>query len=268
MKKNISFKRQWFYGFHVVFSIIKNIKNRKIFQIWLTASSYQKFSFCNLYFSFPVFVKKNIDFSKKFGHESVHQGCAIETVSLLENHSLRTVFSNNNVDCCFVILDQVEDTRNIGAILRISSVFNSNGLIVLSRNNTIQYSKLLFKSASGSFDSCPLLCVSNLSKTLSFLKKNNVLCCGLDESGISMLDFFSNFNKHLLLKKNNLFLVKNKIKRIAFVLGRESKGLRNFTKRECDFLLSLPVNSNFSTLNVSSVVSILLFNFFLYLKEK
>lgn len=264
IRKKLFYKKNWLYGIHVVCFVLKNLENRKIFQIWLTEKTQKKLKFYKNNIPYPIFLKKSKDFLSKFGNQAVHQGCAIETTSL-NKKSIKDIISSKYSFSIFVILDQIMDPYNVGAILRSSAVFGANAVIISDRYTVSNDSPILAKSACGAIELCPLIRVSNLGRTLDFLKEKHVWCYGLDEKGKNVQNIFP------IKLKNKISLqfdVENKPIQVAFILGSEGDGLRQLIKKKCDFLISLPIQSKLSTLNVSVASAIAVYTFSLYFNLK
>jgi len=173
---------------------------------------------------------------------AVHQGIALQVAPLpqMAIDDLRDDLAPNQ---CVVILDQVSDPHNVGAVLRSAAVFGAKALI-LTDNNAPPESGVLAKSASGALEVVPLIRVTNLARALKDLKDIGFWCVGLAESGAKRLDQVD---------------LKGKI---ALVMGAEGSGMRRLTKDLCDFTVCLPTATPFSTLNVSNAAAIALYETF------
>ena len=176
-------------------------------------------------------------FDQTFGKEIVHQGIAIKTDSL-ETYALDRLIegAKNKV---IMILDQVSDPHNMGAILRSCAAFDVCALVVHD-HNACKETAVLAKTASGALELVPVVPVKNIAKTMQLLKDHNFWITGLAEEGeqsFSKLDMSGN---------------------VALVLGAEGKGLRRLVKDTCDTLCYLDTSSHFSTLNVSNAAAIVL----------
>src|SRR3989344_1216230 len=188
----------------------------------------------------PVKIISLKELEQKIPPQSVHQQIVLETTSL-PSLSIEEICSHPDEEATLVILDQVTDPQNVGAILRSCAAFNATALILTTDHSSGVNSTILAKTASGALEIIPLLEVTNLASTLDFLKTKGFWCYGLDEAGSAVL---------------------GKIKldgKIALVMGAEGKGLRRLTKEKCDQLIRLPTNPNFPTLNVSNALAISLF---------
>jgi len=173
---------------------------------------------------------------------SVHQGIGIQ-VNPLPTMAIEDLKSQNSLNQCVVVLDQVNDPHNVGAILRSAAVFGASALILTDRNAPPE-SGVLAKSASGALEIVPLVRVTNLAHALKELKNIGFWCVGLAESGGERL--------HQIDLKG----------KIALVMGAEGEGMRRLTKDLCDFTVCLPSATPYSTLNVSNAAAIALYETF------
>ncbi|MCE3231637.1 MAG: pseudouridine synthase [Alphaproteobacteria bacterium] len=173
---------------------------------------------------------------------SVHQGVAVQ-VAPLPQMTIDDLESDLSSNQCVVVLDQLSDPHNVGAILRSAAVFGAKALILTDRNAPSE-SGVLAKSASGALEIVPLIRVTNLAHALKDLKDIGFWCVGFAESGAKRLDQAD---------------LKGKI---ALVMGAEGEGMRRLTKDLCDFTVCLPTAGAFSTLNVSNAAAIALYETF------
>lgn len=188
----------------------------------------------------PIKILPLKELEQKVPPQSVHQQIVLET-SPIPLLSIEEVCETSRPDETLVVLDQITDPHNVGAILRSCAVFNAKALILTTNHSSAIDSTILAKTASGALEITPVVEVTNLAATLDFLKEKGFWCYGLDEAGSSTLG-------------------ETKLEgKVAFVMGAEGKGLRRLTKEKCDYLIRLPTNPHFSTLNVSNALAITLF---------
>ena len=173
---------------------------------------------------------------------AVHQGVAIQ-VTPLPPVMIDDLEEEPSPNQCVVVLDQVSDPHNVGAILRSAAVFGAKAVILTDRNAPSE-SGVLAKSASGALEIVPLIRVTNLAHAIKDLKDVGFWCVGFAETGTQTLDQID---------------LKGKI---ALVMGAEGDGMRRLTKDLCDFTVSLPTASSFSALNVSNAAAIALYETF------
>ena len=172
--------------------------------------------------------------------DAVHQGVGLDTEPM-EEVFLHDIIRKAEVKkkSVVLLLDQVTDPHNIGAILRSACAFGADAVVVQSRNAP-ELSGLITKTASGAAEHVPLVYETNLSRAIETLKEAGFFCLALDERGTSISDAPS-YEKTVL------------------VLGAEGPGLRPLVKENCDLLVKLPTSGAISSLNVSNAAAISLF---------
>jgi 23S rRNA (guanosine2251-2'-O)-methyltransferase len=174
------------------------------------------------------------------GEQSVHQGVVLKATAL-EQPFIEDVLKDLPDEACLLILDQVTDPHNIGAIMRSAAAFGAIAVIQQELNAPDANNATIAKTASGAVEEIPLVSVVNIARTMEDIKKLGFWCIGLDEMGKDKLD------------KANLS------GKVAFVMGREGKGLRPLIRGTCDILSHLPTVESFSTLNVSNAAAVSLY---------
>lgn len=229
-------KPYWIYGKHPTLEALKNPK-RYVKQILIVNNSYKELIPYIYHTKTYLVDKKTIE--EKTGFTSLHQGmCAfIHPLPSYELNLLKKITDPNQI---VMVLDQVTDPHNIGAILRSCAVFNVKALIVQSRHTPCE-SATLAKVASGSLEHVPLIYLPNLSFSLKQLQELGFWSIGLSETGSQFLDKVSLTGK------------------IAFVLGSEGSGLRRLIQENCDYLAKIRTLSSFTTLNISNAAAISLY---------
>lgn len=172
------------------------------------------------------------------GADTVHQGIALETEHLPEP-PLDALLENAVAGRPLVILDQVTDPHNVGAILRSAAVFGCGGL-VMTRRHSPPLNGTLAKSASGALELVPVHLTQNLARLLAELKDNAITVIGLDGAAEDALDD-AQFSGP-----------------VALVLGAEGKGLRALTGETCDHLYRIEAAGSLTSLNVSNAAAVAL----------
>ncbi|WP_083901328.1 23S rRNA (guanosine(2251)-2'-O)-methyltransferase RlmB [Azospirillum sp. B4] len=170
---------------------------------------------------------------------AVHQGLVLDASPLPDLDVPDVVRACGETDMV-VVLDQVTDPHNVGAILRSAAAFGAKAVIVQDRHAP-EVTGVLAKTASGALEVVPLVRVTNLSRALTELQDGGFFCVGLAESGpkpLHGLDFPG---------------------RVAVVMGSEGDGLRRLTMERCDALAHLPTRPPIGSLNVSNAAAVALY---------
>jgi 23S rRNA (guanosine2251-2'-O)-methyltransferase len=170
---------------------------------------------------------------------AVHQGCAM-LAHPAPPPALEDILDTAGADAIVVLLDQVSDPHNVGAVMRSAAVFGASAVIAPARGAP-PATGVLAKAASGALEQVPLLGVANLARAMETLKQHNFWCIGLDGGGDAPLTD-APFEG-----------------RVALVLGAEGQGLRRLTRKNCDVLATIPSAGPFATLNVSNAAAIALY---------
>jgi 23S rRNA (guanosine2251-2'-O)-methyltransferase len=172
---------------------------------------------------------------------AVHQGIAARVAPLPELDLLDICEQAvGNDQAIVVILDQVTDPHNVGAILRSAAAFGALA-VILTERHTAPESGTLAKSASGALEHVPLVRVSNLARAMDQLKEAGFWLTGLADEGKTTLA-----NAKLSGK-------------IGLVMGAEGPGLRRLTRDHCDLLARLPTGGAINHLNVSNAAAVALY---------
>lgn len=171
-----------------------------------------------------------------------HQGVIAETESLpqADEHGLPALLAGLREPAFLLVLDGVQDPHNLGACLRSANAAGVHAVIV-PKDRASGLTPVARKVASGAAEATPLFQVTNLARTLRWLKEQNIwltALAGEAEQSLYELDL-----------KGPL----------ALVLGAEGGGLRRLTKEHCDFLARIPMQGAVESLNVSVAAGVALF---------
>ena len=170
---------------------------------------------------------------------TVHQGILLEAENLPDKE-LDDLLQMTQLPKSLVVLDQVTDPHNVGAILRSACAFGIGAVLVTERNAASE-TGVLAKTASGALEHTPIIRIGNLSQSLKKLQGAGYWCIGLDETG-----------------EHALHQIKMPAK-VALVLGAEGEGLRRLTIESCDEIAKLPTMPPVGSLNVSNAAAVAIY---------
>jgi len=229
----------WLYGFHALESALQN-PTRKFRRLIHTGSKTKPDTFERSDLPAWELVSAQ-EIHALLPKDAVHQGIAALTDPLDEPELeaiCQTLAEKKNG--LLLLLDQVTDPHNVGAIMRSSAAFGADAVILTERHAAPQ-SGVLAKAASGALDVIPLCRVTNLARAIEMIKEAGFWCVGLAgeaEKELGEID------------------LKGKI---ALILGSEESGLRRLTRENSDFLARLPTQGSIDQLNVSNAAAIALY---------
>jgi 23S rRNA (guanosine2251-2'-O)-methyltransferase len=222
------------YGWHTVAAALKNPR-RRIRKITATENALHRLA--EEGFTLPVepeLVRPDA-LAAKLSPDAVHQGLLVEA-DPLPALDIGALPAEGTV----LVLDQITDPHNVGAILRSAAAF-AVGAVVTTARHSPEATGVLAKSASGALDLVPIVTVPNLARALTALKDRGFLTVGLDSAGETDLAAAP-------LREP-----------LALVLGAEGKGLRQLTAQTCDIRARLDLPGAIKSLNVSNAAAIALY---------
>ncbi len=221
------------FGLHAVAAALAN-PAREILELWLTPNAARSLE--------PDIARRGLPYRQvtpaallaKLGADTVHQG-ALVIVRPLPSPTLEALAGEAPV----VVLDQVTDPHNVGAILRSAAAFGA-AAVIMTRRNSPPLSGVLAKAASGALEHVPVLPVINLARTLDALREAGRDIIGLDGGAGATLE------QHSFTRPS------------ALVFGAEGRGLRRLTRSHCDHLVKITTPGPLASLNVSNAVAVVL----------
>jgi 23S rRNA (guanosine2251-2'-O)-methyltransferase len=182
------------------------------------------------------------DVLDRLAHGGAHQGIVLRVPALREHdlNTLEELVANRGAAVRLLVLDQVEDPRNLGACLRTADAAGVDAIVV-PKARSAKLSPAAQKAAAGAAETVPLIVVPNLARCLRWLSDAGVTLVGTDEHGDVEL-----FDAEL-------------VPPVAIVLGAEGKGLRRLSREACDALIRIPMAGSVESLNVSVAAAVVLY---------
>ncbi len=225
----------YLYGLHTVRAAIDN-PERRIIKLSVTQNALARLEIgAPETLPFPVEIVSPQEIDKVLGPDAIHQGVMIETRPL----PVRRLEALKESPL-LLVLDQVTDPHNVGAIMRSAVAFNAGAVITTQRHSPTE-SGVLAKSASGALELIPYIQITNLADALGELHRLGFYSIGLDSEGPAPLEGTFHGEK------------------IALVLGSEGKGLRQKTRETVNALARLDMPGAIKSLNVSNAAAIALY---------
>ena len=220
------------YGWHTVTAALRN-PARRIRKLLATENAARRLSDEGVPAS-PELVRPSA-IAERLMPDAVHQGLYLET-DPLPSPAIDDLPASGVV----LVLDQITDPHNVGAIFRTAAAFAASAIVTTQRHSP-DATGALAKAASGALELVPLVNVQNLARALAALKQKGFLVVGLDSSGDGDL-------AALTLRAP-----------LALVLGAEGKGLRQLTKETCDHVARIELPGEIKSLNVSNAATLALY---------
>ena len=224
------------FGIHAVEAALKN-PARKVIRLVLTENAERRLVEVTGPLTHKIDYVSPRDLDQILGTGTVHQGAMLETEPLPEPDFEDLIATSGGRP--LIVLDQVTDPHNVGAILRSAAVFGAAGL-VMTRRHSPPLNGVLAKSASGALELVPVALVQNLARALSDLKDVGFRLVGLDGSAEARLEEI------------------DWSRPTALVMGAEGKGLRRLTAESCDLTARITTDGPIESLNVSNAAAIAL----------
>ena len=243
-KRSVTAATQWLFGYHAVAAVLRDANNDILRMLVRDGREVRRHrELISLATAAGVAIERcgARRFEQLLG-DVAHQGIAIEQRIPPEpdESELYELVDAMTAPVLLLVLDEVTDPRNFGALLRVADGAGVHA-VVTTRRNSAPMSALVHKSAAGAAGSVPVYRVTNLARALARLKQAGVWVVGLaDQASPRWLDAD--------LKVS-----------CALVVGAEDVGLRRLTRESCDALISIPMQGAASSLNVSVAAGIALY---------
>lgn len=222
------------YGWHTVAAALAN-PQRRIRKLMLTENAARRLADEHIDTRVtPDIVRPNL-IDQRLGPDAVHQGLLAEA-DPLPSPDIDTLKQEGIV----LVLDQITDPHNVGAIMRSAAAFSVKAIVTTARHSP-EATGVLAKSASGALELVPLVTVPNLARALTELNDQGFMTVGLDSQGSEDLGAMS-------LRQP-----------LALVLGAEGKGLRQLTRETCSAVARLDMPGEIKSLNVSNAAVLALY---------
>ena len=223
------------YGIHTVRAALDN-PERKIAKLSVTQNALVRLETGPIEeLGFPVEIVTPQDLDKILGPDAIHQGAMLETAPL----PVRRLSALKDSPL-ILVLDQVTDPHNVGAIMRSAVAFDAGAVITTQRHSPTE-SGVMAKSASGALELIPYIQITNLADALEELHRLGFVSIGLDSEGPAPLEQTLSGE------------------RLALVLGAEGKGLRQKTRQTVQALARLDMPGAIKSLNVSNAAAIAMY---------
>jgi 23S rRNA (guanosine2251-2'-O)-methyltransferase len=222
------------YGWHTVKAALEN-PARRIRKLYATENAARRLAEDGVALPVEPELIRPDAIAARLGPDAVHQGLLAEA-DPLPSPELEELPATGMV----LVLDQITDPHNVGAILRTAAGFAVSAVVTTARHSP-EATGVLAKSASGALDYVPIVTVQNLARALGEMKERGYLLIGLDSTGDADL-------AEVALTSP-----------LALVLGAEGKGLRQLTRTTCDRVARLDLPGKIKSLNVSNAAALALY---------
>ena len=222
------------YGWHTVSAALANPR-RTFRKLILTENAMHRLGEEKIALPIAPQIARPSDIDTRLGPDAVHQGLLAEA-----DHLDQPDIKDLAPDGIVLVLDQITDPHNVGAILRSAAAFAVKAIVTTARHSP-EATGVLAKSASGALELVPMIAVQNLARALNDLNDAGFLTVGLDSEGSDDL-------AAIALRQP-----------LALVLGAEGKGLRQLTRETCNAVARLDMPGAIKSLNVSNAAVLALY---------
>ncbi len=228
----------WLYGRHAVEAALAN-SQRSCHRLLGTGDALAALGAAAGRPGLEVLTVEREEIDRKLGPGAVHQGLALSVAPLVRLELKRALAPEPGRNLVLV-LDQVNDPHNVGAILRTAAAFDVRGLVLPERRSA-ELAGVAAKAASGALDLVPVVEVTNLARALDQLAELGYWRLALDAGAEATIDQAPDADN------------------LALVLGAEGSGLRRLVREHCDLAARLPIAAAMQSLNVSVACGIALY---------
>jgi 23S rRNA (guanosine2251-2'-O)-methyltransferase len=222
------------YGWHTVTAALAN-PARHIRRLWLTENAARRLAEAGISLPTATETVRPDAIAAQLTPDAVHQGFLAEA-DPLPSLGIEDLSPGGVV----LVLDQITDPHNVGAILRTAAAFAVAAVVTTARHSP-EATGVLAKSASGALEWVPIRVVQNLARAIATLRERGFLVVGLDSSAADDLAAITPAAP------------------LALVLGAEGKGLRQGTRAACNILARLDLPGSIKSLNVSNAAAVALY---------
>src|SRR6204780_5006231 len=222
------------YGWHTVAAALAN-PQRRIRKLWLSENAARRLADDHIDTRVTPEIMRPSLIDQRLGPDAVHQGLLAEA-DPLPSPDIDTL----PLEGIVLVLDQITDPHNVGAILRSAAAFAVKAIVTTARHSP-EATGVLAKSASGALELGPLVTVQNLARALTAMNDQGFMTVGLDSQGSENLG-------SIALRQP-----------LALVLGAEGKGLRQLTRETCSAVARLEMPGEIKSLNVSNAAVLALY---------
>lgn len=170
---------------------------------------------------------------------SSHQGVVAE-ISSYKYYEIDKILDEKANGIFILILDEVQDPHNLGAILRVADATNVDAVVIPKRKSA-KINDTVFKVSSGASSKVKVSKVTNIANTIEYLKRRNIWIIGLDSSG------------------EDIYKANISYDNIAMVVGGEDKGLTDYIKSKCDSVIKIPMYGSGTSLNVAVATGVAIY---------
>lgn len=234
---------EWLYGLHTALAATTNPLRRcqRLVATQATVDRLKAASAASGVQRPAVETLERFDLEALLPDQAVHQGVAVlaEPLPDVTLPALLERFDDGRA-IRLIVLDQVTDPRNVGAILRSAAAFGADAVVVQDRHAP-EVSGALAKAASGAIEQVPMVRVVNLARALATMQEAGLWCIGLDPEAETAIAGIGT------------------TERIALVVGAEGAGLRRLVRETCDQLARIPISAQVESLNVATATAIALY---------